>query len=89
MHAESLLANVAVKALLDRFILGLPVGSEDRAFLENATKTSAQEHLDIIMKFGRYPSRNKVLGRESTPEELEHIRQNPDGFAKAPPEANA
>ena len=26
-------------------------------------------HLDILKEFGRFPQRNKVLGRESTPEE--------------------
>lgn len=30
----------------------------------------AIEHRDIIERFGRFPHRNKVLGRESTPEEL-------------------
>jgi uncharacterized protein (DUF924 family) len=28
-------------------------------------------HADIIRRFGRFPHRNKVLGRESTPEEVE------------------
>ena len=30
----------------------------------------AQSHKDIIDRFGRFPSRNEILGRESTPEEL-------------------
>lgn len=30
----------------------------------------ARHHLDIIARFGRFPHRNAVLGRESTPEEL-------------------
>lgn len=29
----------------------------------------ALEHRDIILRFGRFPHRNRVLGRESTPEE--------------------
>ena len=29
----------------------------------------AQSHKDIIDRFGRFPYRNKILGRESTPEE--------------------
>lgn len=29
----------------------------------------AIEHRDIIQRFGRFPHRNAVLGRESTPEE--------------------
>ena len=29
----------------------------------------AQSHSDIVEKFGRYPARNKALGREDTEEE--------------------
>lgn len=29
----------------------------------------AEEHRDIVLRFGRFPHRNRVLGRESTPEE--------------------
>jgi len=32
------------------------------------------EHKAIIDRFGRYPHRNKILGRESTPEELEFLK---------------
>jgi uncharacterized protein (DUF924 family) len=31
----------------------------------------AQAHHDLVARFGRFPHRNKVLGRESTPEEVE------------------
>ena len=37
------------------------------------------KHMAIIEKFGRYPHRNAVLGRPSTPEELEFIASHP-GF---------
>ena len=33
----------------------------------------AAAHRDVIAQFGRFPHRNAVLGRESTPAELEHI----------------
>lgn len=33
-------------------------------------------HKKIIDTFGRYPHRNKVLGRESTPAELEYLKNN-------------
>jgi len=32
------------------------------------------KHKEIIDKFGRYPHRNKVLGRESTVEEIEFLK---------------
>jgi uncharacterized protein (DUF924 family) len=34
----------------------------------------ATKHRDIIRKFGRFPHRNAVLGRESTPEEIEFLK---------------
>jgi uncharacterized protein (DUF924 family) len=33
----------------------------------------AQRHKEIIDRFGRFPHRNEVLGRASTPEELEFV----------------
>ncbi len=34
----------------------------------------AIEHRNIIRKFGRFPHRNEVLGRKSTPEEIEFLK---------------
>ena len=34
----------------------------------------AKNHREIISRFGRYPYRNKVLGRDSTEEELEWLK---------------
>lgn len=36
-------------------------------------------HRDIIQRFGRFPHRNPVLGRKSTPEELQFLAEG--GFA--------
>ncbi len=38
------------------------------------------KHRDIVVRFGRYPHRNEVLGRQSTPEELEFLKQPGSGF---------
>lgn len=35
----------------------------------------AQKHHDIIARFARFPHRNAVLGRVSTPEEIEFLKQ--------------
>lgn len=37
-------------------------------------------HKAIIDRFGRYPHRNAILGRESTPEELAFLQQPGSGF---------
>ncbi|WP_245622938.1 DUF924 family protein [Kiloniella litopenaei] len=40
----------------------------------------AKKHEVIIRRFGRFPHRNKVLGRESTPEEIEFLKQPGSSF---------
>jgi uncharacterized protein (DUF924 family) len=37
-------------------------------------------HKSIIDRFGRYPHRNKLLGRKSTPEEIEFLKQPNSAF---------
>lgn len=43
------------------------------------TMKFAVEHADIIRRFGRFPHRNAVLGRETTPEEQSFLDEG--GFA--------
>ena len=38
------------------------------------------KHKEIIERFGRYPHRNKILGRKSTEEEIEFLKQPGSGF---------
>jgi uncharacterized protein (DUF924 family) len=40
----------------------------------------AQRHRDVIARFGRFPHRNAILGRSSTPEELSFLSQPGSGF---------
>ena len=37
-----------------------------------------KRHLDALIKFGRFPWRNKILGRESSEEEIDYLDENPD-----------
>jgi len=41
----------------------------------------AQKHKDIIDRFGRYPHRNEVLGRESTEEEIKYLAEGGETFS--------
>jgi uncharacterized protein (DUF924 family) len=64
-HAESLAAQERSVALFQRLADdGLPEP------LDWAVK-----HRDVIARFGRFPHRNAVLGRASTPEEETFLRQ--------------
>jgi uncharacterized protein (DUF924 family) len=45
-----------------------------------ATIPYAQMHYDVIARFGRFPHRNPILGRASTPEEIEYLSDPGAGF---------
>lgn len=47
--------------------------------LENSLEFELQ-HKKIIDRFGRYPHRNKILGRTSTPEEVSFLNQSGSTF---------
>jgi len=65
--------------------------SESKAIHEEAVRLFSQpgmennlefeyKHKVIIDRFSRYPHRNKILGRESTPEEIELLKQPDSAF---------
>jgi len=51
-----------------------------RLFAENPNFKWAHKHWDIIRRFGRFPHRNAILGRVSTAEETEFLKQPGSGF---------
>ena len=46
------------------------------------TAKAVAEHRDLIVRFGRYPHRNEILGRESTPAEIEHMNSGGKNFGQ-------
>jgi uncharacterized protein (DUF924 family) len=42
-----------------------------------AVRMSAELHLKMIRRFGRFPRRNEALGRQSTKEEIEFLKRQP------------
>jgi uncharacterized protein (DUF924 family) len=79
MHDENLLSQVAGVALYENLAARCPEGSLTKQF-SGQSIGFAKAHLNVILKFGRYPSRNEVLGRESTREEIEYLKEHPSGF---------
>ena len=66
-HAEDLTAQDEALRLFGQ----LAVGASDAAgFLDYARR-----HRAVIARFGRFPHRNAVLGRTSTPDEIEFLKQ--------------
>jgi uncharacterized protein (DUF924 family) len=47
--------------------------------------SQARAARDVIARFGRHPHRNEILGRESTPEELEYLRTETPPHLHRPP----
>jgi uncharacterized protein (DUF924 family) len=41
----------------------------------------------FLPRFGRHPHRNEILGRTSTPEELEYLRTETPPHLRQPPES--
>jgi uncharacterized protein (DUF924 family) len=68
---------------LRKFFLLPFAHSEDMADQERAVALArrigledlkhAEHHRDIVRRFGRFPHRNRILGRDSTPEELRYL----------------
>ena len=52
--------------------LAVVTGNEQ---IDNFTRY-AVAHRDVIAKFGRFPHRNELLGRTSTPAELEYLEKH-------------
>jgi uncharacterized protein (DUF924 family) len=67
MHSESRLVHVQAEKLFREFA---PTDNLDFEL----------RHKAIIDRFGRYPHRNEVLGRTSTPEEIEFLRRPGSSF---------
>jgi uncharacterized protein (DUF924 family) len=63
-HAENLAAQASSLRMYEELA---SLGVDHRDF--------ACRHRDIIARFGRFPHRNEILGRASTPEEIEFLKQ--------------
>lgn len=67
MHSESLIIHERAVDIFERIGDAVTLDFEHR-------------HKDIIERFGRYPHRNEILGRESTAEELEFLKEPNSSF---------
>ena len=49
-------------------------GLTAKDFIQAEILKSAEEHLETIRRFGRFPGRNQALGRQSTQEEIDFLK---------------
>jgi uncharacterized protein (DUF924 family) len=78
-HSESLDAQRESLRLCDEIVANAP--PEWRSLLESFN-WHAQRHRELIERFGRFPHRNAVLGRESTGEERAHLDAGGENFGQ-------
>ena len=71
-HAEDLAAQAQALKLFAELALEHPATADQHRW--------AVKHAEIIEQFGRYPHRNLVLGRVSTPQELLFLAQRGSSF---------
>lgn len=69
-HSEELAHVQAAVELAEQLAAEAP--PELRRMLEHSA-SQARGHRDVIARFGRHPHRNALLGRQSTPEELDYL----------------
>ena len=74
MHSESLADQDRCVELFERMVQ--ETGHEGA----NKNLHFAREHRDIVVRFGRFPHRNAILGRESTPEEAHFLAEEHSGY---------
>jgi uncharacterized protein (DUF924 family) len=81
MHAEDAAAQARCVALFDA-LLAATQAPEDRAVHEALAyaRAFAVRHREVVARFGRFPHRNPVLGRETTPAEAAWLEAHPGGF---------
>ena len=78
-HAENSEAQEESLAAYRRLLAEAP--EEQRSVFEGALR-SAENHRAIIARFGRFPHRNRALGRTSTPEEEQWLASGGEAFAQ-------
>jgi uncharacterized protein (DUF924 family) len=71
-HAESLAMQEQSVSLYDQ--LAHEAAADERALFDGFLDY-ARKHRDVVARFGRFPHRNAILGRSSTPDELEFLKQ--------------
>jgi len=76
-HSESLPDQQRSVALYKELVDTVP--DEHRELFEGYLQF-AERHRDIVQRFGRFPHRNAILGRESTEAEIAFLRQPGSSF---------
>jgi uncharacterized protein (DUF924 family) len=71
-HAEDRILQERGLAYAERVVAEAPPGV--RAFYERGV-AFARQHYDVVARFGRFPTRNGMLGRPSTPEEITYLEE--------------
>ena len=80
MHAESLAPQEEGVATFESLVAESRQKSPQNTSYFEENLIYARGHRDVIARFGRFPHRNAALGRASTPEEVEFLKQPGSSF---------
>lgn len=76
-HSESVAMQERSVALFSALATAVPEADRETF---SGYQDYAQRHHAVIARFGRFPHRNRILGRDSTPEETQFLKQPGSSF---------
>lgn len=77
-HSESLSDQEECVSAFSELMARFP--EREKEFAES--REYARQHLEIVRRFGRFPHRNRILGRASAPEEERFLRDGGPNFGQ-------
>ena len=78
-HAESKKMQALSVAAFSQLALDHP----ELEVLQSQFLPFAEQHREIVERFGRFPHRNEILGRETTAEEKEFLEESGESFGQS------
>ncbi|KAI4164694.1 MAG: hypothetical protein LQ342_001669 [Letrouitia transgressa] len=79
MHDEDIVSQDLCVAVYRDLTGKCSAGAPEKGFLDQCVDFAVR-HQQVILKFGRFPARNAVLHRQSSPEEIEFLKTHPEGY---------
>src|SRR5262249_53417065 len=71
LHAEDARSQARAVALMDALVADAPAPHKP---IFAMGQEQSRKYQNVIARFGRFPHRNEVLGRVSTPDEIEFLK---------------
>jgi uncharacterized protein (DUF924 family) len=80
MHAENVTLQQSMVRRFEQLVEDAQTQSPHNVGFFRFACDYARKHLEVVTRYGRFPHRNALLGRASTPAELDYLQQPGAGF---------